>query len=326
MKDLIIIGAGPCGLAAAVEAHKSKLDYLVIEKGCIVNTISKFPTYVTLFGPPEDFEIDSIPFSLKYGPPTKQDSMKYYYKVSKYFNLNINQYEEVLDISSVNKMTQTSYEIRSDKGIYHTKNVVFATGFFDNPRNLNIPGEDLNKVKSYFTESHPYSNQNVVVIGTGHSGLEAIIDLLTVDAKVTLIHRGSNLSYTPKRWMLASVRKAIDEGKITAYFNSNIQEVKENTVTINTPDGAKHIKNDFVLKLIGFQPNYVPLQSLGVEFDEVTNIPKYNKDSFETNIQGIYCCGVLAGGSDVNTITISDGRFHGKKIIQSILNKNKLYI
>lgn len=323
MKDLIIIGAGPCGLAAAVEAQKNKLDYIVIEKGCIVNNITKFPTYVRLFGTIEDFEIDSIPFSLPYGLPDKNDMMRYYYKITEYFNLNVHQYEEVFDVSKLDKGSKTSFKVSTSKGEYETRNVVFATGFVDNPRKLNVPGEDLAKVKPMFTEAHYYANQKVIVVGTGHSGLEAICDLIKVNAQVTLVHRGSNLSYTPKRWMMANVRKAIDEGQVTAYFDSTIQEITSEKVMIKTKSGVKEIDNDFVLKLIGFQPNYFPLQTLGVEFDSVTNVPKFDKSSFETNIKGIYCCGVVAGGSDVNTVTISNGRYHGKKIIQSILNKKE---
>ncbi|CAM4263134.1 YpdA family putative bacillithiol disulfide reductase [Bacillus manliponensis] len=324
MKDLIIIGAGPCGLAAAVEAQKNKLDYTVIEKGCIVNNITKFPTYVRLFGEIEDFEIDSIPFSLPYGLPDKNDMMRYYYKITEHFNLNVHQYEEVIDVSKLDKPQQTGFKVSTNKREYETRNVVFATGFVDNPRKFNVPGEELDKVKTMFTEAHYYANQKVIVVGTGHSGLEAICDLIKVNAQVTLVHRGSNLSYTPKRWMMANVRKAIDEGKVTAYFNSTVQEITPEKVMIETPNGVKEIDNNFILRLIGFQPNYVPLQALGVEFDPVTNIPRFDKNSFETNVKGIYCCGVVAGGSDVNTVTISDGRYHGIKIVQSILNKKEV--
>ncbi|WP_052497738.1 MULTISPECIES: YpdA family putative bacillithiol disulfide reductase [unclassified Bacillus (in: firmicutes)] len=324
MKDLIIIGAGPCGLAAAVEAQKNNLDYIVIEKGCIVNNITKFPTYVRLFGEIEDFEIDSIPFSLPYGLPDKNDMMKYYYKITEYFGLSVHQYEEVLNVSKLNPKQQTGFKVSTNKGEYETKNVVFATGFVDNPRKFNVPGEELDKVKPMFTEAHYYANQKVIVVGTGHSGLEAICDLVKVNAQVTLVHRGSNLSYTPKRWMMANVRKAIDEGKITAHFNSTVREITSKKVTIETLDGVKEIENDFVLRLIGFQPNYEPLKALGVNFDSVNNIPKFDKNSFETNVKGVYCCGVVAGGSDVNTVTISDGRFHGIKIVQSILNKKEM--
>ncbi|MGE7218494.1 YpdA family putative bacillithiol disulfide reductase [Priestia koreensis] len=321
MKDVVIIGAGPSGLAAAIEAHKLNLNYVVIEKGCIVNSISKFPTYVTLFGPAEDFEIGSVPFSLKYGPPTKHDAMRYYYKASKFFDLKINQYEEVKKVIEQTENHEGSFKIITSKDTYQAKNVVFATGFVDNPKSMGIEGENLDKVKSLFTESHHYANQHVVVIGTGHSGLEAIMDLLTVDAKVTVVHRGQNLTYTPKRWMLAEVRKAIDENKVDAYFNSKVVKIEEDAVVIETPEDMITIKNDFVLKLIGFHPNYSMMKELGVSFCSELDKPSYDEDTFETNVNGLYCCGVMAGGKDVNKFTISDSRYHGQKIMKHIHEK-----
>ncbi|WP_341279714.1 YpdA family putative bacillithiol disulfide reductase [Paenibacillus sp. FSL H8-0537] len=325
MKDVIIIGGGPCGIATAIEAKKNNLDYLVLEKGCIVNHITQFPTYVTLFGACEDFEIGGVPFTLDYGPPRKKDAMRYYYKVVKHFDLDIHQYEEVTHVEQVQEGNDRFYTVTSQQrgqtNVYRARNVVFATGFVSNPRKLGIDGEELPKVLHLFTEAHFFANQKVLIIGTGHSGLEAIIDLCAVDAQVTLVHRGDNLSYTPKRWMLAEARKLMDAGQIKAHFSSTVTAIEQDRVHIHTPDGPIAIENDFVLKLVGFQPQYEMLDSLGVQFSPDTGAPLFNDGTMESNVPGIYVAGVYAGGRDVNTYQISTGRFHASKIITNIARR-----
>lgn len=317
MFDVIIIGAGPAGLAAAIEAKRSGLSYCVVEKGGIVESIQKFPAGMTFFSTPELLEIGGVPFTSAHMRPTRAESLEYYSRVADYYSLDLRLYEKVL---SVQKGID-GFRMETSKDTYGAKNIIIATGYYDHPNTLGIPGEDFAKVSHFYNEPYPFYKQKVAVIGAKNSAAIAVLELYRHGANVTLIHRGTALSEKIKYWILPDIENRIKEGSITAYFNTVVEEIRKDSILIRRDNTLHEIPNDFVFALTGYRPDYAFLHSLGIELDPDSMAPNHSSLSFETNIKGIFVAGSVVAGKNNNQIFIENGRLHGTKIITAIANR-----
>lgn len=316
--DLIIVGAGPIGLACAIEAHRNQLNYLVIDKGALVNSLYNYPLYMTFFSTAERLEIGGIPFTNVSSKPGRQEALEYYRNIHNYFQFNLKLYEEVLKVSIVNE----DFEVRTSKDKYITQNVVIATGFYDIPIQLGIKGENLPKVTHYFKEAHPYIGQKIVVVGANNSAVDVALETWRKGADVTMVIRGNEIHPRVKYWVKPDIENRIEEGSIKAYFQSNLKEIKEKEVVVSTPEGEITLANDFVLAMIGYRPNFEFLESMGILYsDEKLKIPQYNPTTMESNIPGIFLAGVVCGGLETHKWFIENSRVHAEIIISAIKNK-----
>lgn len=316
--DILIIGAGPIGINCAIEAQKNNLNYLIIEKGTIVNSLYHYPLYMRFFSTAEKLEIDGTPFISTAPKPGRQDALEYYQGIARQKNLNINLYEKVLKVSK----TPDVFDIETTKGRYKAKNVVIATGFYDIPNLMNIPGEELPKVKHYYTEPYPYARQKVVVVGSSNSAVDAALETYRKGAEVTMIVRHSEISKSVKYWVKPDIENRISEGSIKAYFNAEMMEVQENSVTFKDENGSIHeIENDFVLAMTGYLPDFEFLKNSGIELNGDCLNPFYNLETMETNVSDLYLAGVVCGGKDTHLWFIENSRVHASMIVNSILAK-----
>lgn len=317
MYDTIIVGAGPIGLACGIEAKKRGLSYLIIEKGCLVNSIFNYPMNMTFFSTSDKIEIGDIPFVSINNKPTREEALEYYRRVKKHWNLAVNLYEEVLEVKKAETFTVTT-----SKGNYTAKNVVIATGFYDIPNRLKIEGEDLPKVRHYYDNPHRYIDQKLIIVGAGNSACDAALECWRKGADVTMIIRKSEIKPTVKYWIKPDIENRIKEGSIKAYFESSLDEITDNQVVIHTKDGKITLENDFVLALIGYQPNFPWLAKLGLEFsNDVTKIPCYDEHNYETNVPNVFIAGVVCGGMITNRWFIENARFHAEKVMAEIESK-----
>lgn len=316
--DIIIIGAGPVGIACAIEAKSKNLSYLIIEKGCLVNSLYKYPVNMTFFSTSEKLEIGNTPFVTINPKPKRAEALEYYRRVHEKFNINSHLFESVLACEK----KEDIFHILTSKNQYQAKNVIVATGFYDCPVRLNIPGEDLPKVSHYYDDPHFYANQNVIVIGASNSSIDAALETYRKGAKVTLVIRSNEISPRVKYWVKPDIENRIAAGEIDVLYNSNLISVEENAATIETPHGIITIPNDFVLALTGYQPNFQLLQSFGIKIDANNQkIPHHNVETMETNIPNLYLAGVVCGGLNTHLWFIENSRIHAKLIIDSILAK-----
>ena len=317
MKDLIIIGAGPIGLACGIEAKKNNLDYIIIDKGMLVNSIYNYPVNTTFFSTSDKLEIGDIPFISHNVKPTRTEALEYYRRVCDSWSLNLDLYNEVLDI----KNKTSHFELNTQNGIIKSKRIIICTGFYDIPYLLNIPGEDLNKVLHYYNESHPYYKMNIAIVGAGNSAVDAALDTYRKGANiVTMIIREKEIGENIKYWVRPDIVNRIESGEIKAYYESEIKEIKEKSIIIKSPNGIKEIDNDFVLAMTGYQPNYDILQKLGVDINaDEFKTPEYNEETMETNVSGVYLAGVICGGLKTNKWFIENSRDHSEKIIKHIV-------
>ena len=319
--DLIIVGAGPIGLACAIEAKRNNLSYLIIEKGALTNSLYNYPLYMTFFSTAERLEIGEIPFNCIAPKPGRQEALEYYRNIHKYFSFNLKLYEEVLDIK---KIDEHDFVVKTAKNNYSGKNVIIATGFYDIPNYMNIEGENLPKVHHYYKEAHPYSFQNVVVIGANNSSVDAALECYRKGANVTMVIRGDGFTHRLKYWVRPDIENRIAEGSITAYFNSNVTSIQEENVTIETSEGIKTIENDTVLALIGYHPNFQFLENAGIKLNnDALKTPTYNPETMETNVEGLFLAGVVCGGMSTNLWFIENSRIHAKQIVEAILAKQE---
>jgi thioredoxin reductase (NADPH) len=317
--DLLIIGAGPAGLACAIEAKTAKLKYAVFDKGNVVNSIYRFPTEMVFFSTPELLEIGGMPFVTSDFRPSRIEASKYYQRVVEHFGLLIHSYEEVKAVSRRSNYFQVS---TSKNGLFRTRNLVFATGYFDNPRRLGVKGEELPNVFHYFYDPYPFFGSRVAVVGGKNSAVETALSLHRHGAQVRLIHRGSALSRGVKYWILPDIENRIKEGSIEAFFNSTVKEIHEDSIVVVNKRGRSHVlKNDFVFVQIGYDPDVELLRSSGVKVNNKSLVPKHNPSTMETNIKGVYIAGSIAAGKENNKIFIENGRLHGGLIVKSILSK-----
>tara|TARA_B100000809_G_scaffold141502_1_gene139074 strand:+ start:2543 stop:3505 length:963 start_codon:yes stop_codon:yes gene_type:complete len=317
MKDLIIIGAGPIGLSCGIEAKKNNLEYLIIDKGMLVNSIFNYPTNTTFFSTSDKLEIGNIPFISHNVKPTRTEALEYYRRVSNSWELNLSLYNEVLKMKNENE----NFSITTQNGKFESRNIVICTGFYDIPYLLNIPGENLDKVLHYYNESHPYYQMDVAIVGAGNSAVDVALDTYRKGAKsVTMVIRENEVGENIKYWVKPDIMNRINNKEIQAYFNSEITEIKERNITVKTPEKSLELKNDFVLAMTGYQPNYNLLENLNVEIlDDEFKTPSYNEKTMKTNIEGVFLAGVICGGLKTNKWFIENSREHSKKILSTII-------
>lgn len=314
--DVLIIGAGPIGIACALEAKKAGLDYVVIEKGPIVNSLYHYPTNMHFFSTSEKLEIDHVPFISKEAKPSKQEALEYYRRIATSNKLNIFLFEEVLEV-----IKGDFFEIVTSKGRYQSRRIVIATGFYDIPNKLELPGEQLEKVTHYYNDPHLYAFQKVAIVGASNSAVDAALEIYRKGGDVTMIVRGASIGDRVKYWVKPDIENRIKEGSIKAYFNAEITEIKEQEITINNDGEQLSIDNDFVVALTGYKPNFAFLEMLGIDLQGDKMIPRYDPQTMETNVQGIYLAGVICGGKETHKWFIENSRVHASMIMDDIVVK-----
>ena len=313
--DVCIIGAGPIGICCAIEAKKKNLSYIIIDRGCLVNSLYNYPKNMTFFSTSDKLEIGDVPFISHNSKPTKSEALEYYRRVVSSWELNINLYEEVTDIIKEDK-----FMIKTSKAEYSADKVIISTGFYDIPYKLGVPGEELEKVKHYYDEPHPYFGMRVAVVGAANSAVDVALETYRKGAKqVTMIIREPSLSDSVKYWVKPDVENRIDEGSIKSYFNSNLTKIEDDKIHVSTPEGEIVLGNDFVLAMTGYQPDFSFLTKLGIELgNDEYRTPVHNPDTMETNIEGIYLAGVICGGLKTNKWFIENSRDHASVIFSNI--------
>lgn len=318
-KKVIIIGAGPIGLACGIEAEKRNFDYLIIDKGCLVNSLFHYPTNMIFFSTADRLEIGDVPFVSHSDKPTRKESLEYYRRVADAWNLNIKTYEKVESIEG----SANQFKVISNKNIYDATQVIVATGFYDFPNLMNIPGEDKPKVKHYFDEAHPYAYLKLVVVGGGNSAVDVALETFRRGSEVTMVVREPSLKDSIKYWVRPDIENRIKEGSIKAYFNSELSEIRDDEVEIKTSSGKASVKNDFVFAMTGYHPDYSFLKKAGIKISEdEEQIPSFDEKTFETNIPGIYLAGVVCGGMNTGKWFIENARFQALNIFDDISTKS----
>ncbi len=315
--DILIVGGGPIGLNCALEAENAGLSYVIIEKGTIVNSIYNYPLYMTFFSTADKLEIAEIPFITTSPKPGRRDALEYYQGISRQKNLHINLYEKVLKVTK-----RENFLVETTKNKYLAKKVIIATGFYDIPNLMNVEGENLPKVKHYYSEPYPYANQKIAVIGSSNSAVDAALETYRKGAEVTMIIRHSEISRSVKYWVKPDIENRINEGSINAYFNAEVLEITPSSIIIKDEhQNIQEIENDFVLAMTGYLPNFEFLKSTGIELQGDCLNPFYNEQTMETNVVGLYLAGVVCGGKDTHLWFIENSRIHAKLIMNDI-NKN----
>ncbi|WP_374719710.1 YpdA family putative bacillithiol disulfide reductase [Parageobacillus toebii] len=319
-EKIIIVGGGPCGLAAAIALQDVGYRPLVIEKGNIVNSIYHFPIHQTFFSTSERLEIGGVPFITENRKPKRNQALAYYREVVTRKQVRVQTFEKV---EQVEKQEDGTFLVQTTKGQYRAQYVIIATGYYDNPNYMNIPGEDLPKVTHYFKEAHPYYNTDCVVIGGKNSSVDAALELVKAGARVTVLYRGSGYSPSIKPWILPEFDSLVRKGIIKMEFNAHVKEITEDAVIYEVGGEIKKIKNDFVFAMTGYHPDHEFLKKMGVGVDPETGRPLYDPETMETNVRGIFIAGVIAAGNDANEIFIENGRFHGEQIAACIAKREK---
>ncbi|MDG4951013.1 YpdA family putative bacillithiol disulfide reductase [Weeksellaceae bacterium KMM 9724] len=317
--DVLIVGAGPMGIAVAIEAKKAGLSHKIIEKGALVNSIFHFPKNMTFFSTSQKLEIGDVPFMSNFEKPKRDEALEYYRRVVEKWDLNVTYYERVKNVTKPDDV----FAIQTKRNLYQARNVVIATGFYGQPNKLNVPGEELKKVRHYFDEPHPYIGQKVAVVGAANSATQIALELYYKGADVSMIIRDNKIKDSVKYWIKPNIENRIEEGSIKAYFNSTVKEIKRNTIIIEQNGEEKHLDNDFVFAMIGYHPDYDFLNKIGVncETDE-NNTPLYNPDTHETSIDGLYVAGVVCGGSHTSRFFIENSMEHAERITAAITKNN----
>lgn len=320
--DLVIIGGGPIGMNCGIEAKKAGLDYIILEKGVLVNSLYNFPTNMTFFSTSNLLEIGDVPFIAHSDKPTRKESLEYFRRVQESWNLNIKLYTEVQSMTSND---DGLYQIDTNKGAFSARSVVVATGFYDTPRKLNIPGEDLPKVKHFYDDPHPYVDQKVLVIGAANSACDVALETYYKGAEVTMAIRESEIYPKVKYWIRPNIENRIKHGQITAHFNTTVKEIRECEVVLSTPEGEITLENDFVLAMTGYKPNYDLFQALGLPVsDDEDKKPVHNPDTLESALSNVYVAGVINSGMQTSKLFIENTRIHSAMIVNAILEKNKV--
>lgn len=317
MLDALIIGGGPIGIACGLNAKKAGLNFLIVEKGCLTNSIYNYPATMTFFSTSEKLEIGGIPFVTTNNKPTRDEALEYYRRVATANHLPIRLFEE---IKSVEK-NDGFFTITSSKGVYQSKKVVLSSGFYDIPVLLNIPGENLPKVKHYYKDPHYFASQKVIVVGSSNSAIDVALETYRKGAEVTLVIRDGQINKRVKYWVRPDIINRIEEGSIKAYFCSNLENIRDNEVDIRTPEGIITIANDFVMAMTGYLPNFEFLRKLGVTLSGDKLIPDYNPNTMESDVSGLYLAGVVCGGMDTHLWFIENSRIHADAIFEDIEQK-----
>lgn len=323
--SIIIIGGGPIGIACGLEANKHHLDYLILEKGALVNSIYHYPVNMHFFSTSERLEIGNVPFVSNSPKPTRAEALEYYRRVAQDKKINIQLFEKVKEVTRSDEPEGTiRYVVSTTQHRYTADNVVIATGFYDIPYLLNVPGEELPKVKHYYDDPHYYAFQHVAVIGAMNSAVDAALETWRKGAQVTMIIKGPEIGYRVKYWVKPDIENRIKEGSIKAYFNSSVTAIRQKELDILTPDGPITIENDWVLAMTGYQPNLGFLKNMGIELsDDAVQKPTYDENTHESNVPQIYLAGVICGGMNTHRLFIENSREHAEKIVADIVKKRK---
>lgn len=314
--DVLIIGAGPIGLACGIAAQKAGKSYVIIDKGTLLNSLYNYPVFMTFFSTSERLEIGGVPFVSINPKPNRNEALEYYRRVTAKFQLNVRLFEEVL---TCQKQNDDRFAIKTSKANYEAQKVIVATGFYDIPNLMHIPGEDLPKVIHYYKDPHYYAFSKVLVVGANNSSVDVALETYRKGAEVTMVIRGDEMGPNVKYWVRPDIENRIKEGSIKAYFNSCLKEIKRQSVIISTPNGEVEIENDFVAAMTGYQPNFKFLEELGVALGE-NQTPSYNPETMETNVVGLYLAGVVCGGMDTHKWFIENSRVHAELIINDIVD------
>ncbi|MEE3807409.1 YpdA family putative bacillithiol disulfide reductase [Lysinibacillus fusiformis] len=317
--DAIIVGGGPCGLAAAIALQNIGLQPIVIEKGNIVNAIYHYPTHQTFFSTSERLAIGDVPFIIEGRKPKRNQALVYYREVVRLKNIQVNRFEKVQSVVKNNDV----FTVTSDKDTYETPYVVIATGYYDHPNYINIKGEQLPKVFHYFKEGHEFFDTDVLVIGGKNSAIDAALELNKAGARVTVVYRGSEYSSSIKPWVLPEFEGVVKTGEVDMRFNTNVLEIREHEVVLEVTGQEQVVKNDFVFAMTGYHPDHTFVKAMGVEIDEETGRPFVTPETMETNVEGLFIAGVIAAGNNANEIFIENGRFHGECIARIIEQRKK---
>lgn len=312
---VLIIGAGPIGLATGIELKKRNIPFLILEKGALTNSIYHYPVNMTFFSTSEKLEIGDVPF-ISHGPkPTRSEALEYYRRVAEHWELPIHLYEEVSSLEG----TEGDFSVTTDKTTYSAKQVVVATGFYGVPKRMNVPGEDLPKVTHYYQEPHPYAWKNVLVVGAGNSGVDVALETWRCNANVSMAIRDDAIKETVKYWVRPDIENRIKNGEITAWFNTKVTEIREDEVDLETPDGIQTIPNDFVLAMTGYLPHFEFMETLGIDLStDGQRKPDFDGTTLETNRSGIFVAGVVCGGMDTSSLFIENSRVHAVQIAETI--------
>ena len=312
--NVIVIGAGPTGLACGIELKRRGVPNILIDKGCLVNSIYNYPNHMTFFTTPELLEIGDIPMTSLNDKPTRGEALKYYRRVAAHYKLDIHQYEAVDHFTG----TDGDFTVKTSKGTYLACKIIIASGYYDVPNLLNCPGENLPKVAHYYTEPHPYFNQDVLVVGAKNSAAIAALELYRSGARVTMVHRGPEIHRHVKYWIKPDIENRIKAGEVRALFNTTVAGIKPDSVILNTPEGPKEIPNQFVFAMTGYRPDLTFLNAHGITFQPDTKKPRTNPETLESERPGIFLAGVIVAGMHTNEIFIENGRFHGAQIAEAI--------
>jgi thioredoxin reductase (NADPH) len=317
--DAIVIGAGPTGLACGLELKRRGLSAMIVDKGCVVNSLYNYPTHMTFFTTPELLEIGDIPMTSMYEKPTRTEALKYYRRVAEHYKLDIHQYERVEAIDGADgTFTVPTTDRHGAKHCYRAKKIVVSTGYYDVPNLLNVPGEELAKVIHYYKEPHPYYNHDVLVVGAKNSAAIAALELYWTGARVTLVHRGPTIHTHVKYWIKPNIENRIKNGEVKAYFNSRVMEILPTVVRIQTPEANIEIPNDFVFAMVGYSPDLRFLNANGIVLEPETLKPRTDPKTLESDRKGVFLAGVIVAGMHTNEIFIENGRFHGRQIADAI--------
>src|SRR5678815_4273380 len=316
--DIAIVGAGPTGLATAIQAHRTGLKYLVFDKGCITNSILSFPTHMVFFTTPELLEIGGMPLVSEREKPSRNEALKYYRKVVQAFGLKVNQFEEV---EKIEQTAPHQFRVETSLGEYTARNIVLSTGYYDNPNFLGIPGEELPHVSHYYTEPYSFFDRDVVIVGGKNSAAEAALDLFRGGARVTLVHRGAEMGSTLKYWVRPDIENRFKAGEVKAFFNSTVTKITPTTVEIVQADLPHSLRAQQVFLLTGYRSSTKFFEQLGVTWDPETLRPQYNTETYETNVPGVYLAGSIVGGRFNAEVFIENGRFHGETVVKAIASK-----
>jgi thioredoxin reductase (NADPH) len=317
--DVAIVGAGPTGLACGIEVQKRGFSAVLVDKGCVVNSIYHYPINLVFFTTPELLEIGDIPMTSLNEKPGRTEALKYYRRVADHYALNVHQYERVLGFTGQDGafLVQTEHNT-GERACYSARKIILASGYYDIPNKLNVRGEDLGTVIHYYREAHPYYNQDVLIVGAKNSACIAALELFWTGARVTLVHRGTAVSKNVKYWIKPNIENRIKNGEVKAYFHSTVREIRPHEVILETPEGEITLKNDFVFAMTGYRPDFEFMEEHGIHLDPATSKPITNPETLESERCGVYLAGVIVAGTHTNEIFIENGRFHGKVIAEAI--------
>jgi len=320
--DVLVIGAGPTGLACGIEAQRRGFRTVVVDKGCLANSLFHYPAGMVFFTTPELLEIGDMPFSSAHQKPTREEALEYYRKVAQHYRLDVRQYQRVTGVAGSDGDFRVSAFDQHERPLeYHTRKLILATGYYDLPNIMGISGEELPKVTHYYREAHPYAGCDVLIIGAKNSAAISALDLYRHGARVTLVHRGPGISPSVKYWIKPDIENRIKNGEIKAYFNSSVKEIRADDAIVQTPEGDVRVKNNFVLALTGYHPDFDFLRSLGIRLSTENCRPVVDPERLESNVPGVYLAGVIVAGSATSEIFIENGRFHGRQIAQDLERK-----